>query len=120
MSSSGRVIVIGDAAHAMPPTGGVGAAMAFEDACSLADLLGSVSCEEANILDHLTKWQTIRQQRVKQALAFTSKGGDMRKASVSSFWQLFKEWTMWLYFRWVGPEAGLSWICEYDTKAATA
>ncbi|KAK7883751.1 hypothetical protein LTR67_010913 [Exophiala xenobiotica] len=120
MSSSGRVTVIGDAAHAMPPTGGVGAAMAFEDACSLADVLESVSGKEADVLDHLTKWQTIRQQRVKQALAFTSKGGDMRKSSVSTFWQLFKEWTMWLYFRWVGPEAGLSWIYEYDTKKATA
>jgi len=120
MSSSGRVIVVGDAAHAMPPTGGVGAAMAFEDACSLADVLGSVSRNEANIIDHLTKWQTIRQQRVKQALAFTSKGGDMRKSSVSTFWQLFKEWTMWFYFRWVGPKAGLSWIYEYDTKNATA
>lgn len=36
VGSSERVVVIGDAAHAMPPFGGVGAASALQDAVELA------------------------------------------------------------------------------------
>jgi len=120
-SKSGRVVVIGDAAHAMPPTGGQGAAMAFEDAISLADTLASVATKESAPQNQLEQWQATRQARVKKILAFTSKGGDMRKASVGTFQQIFKEWAMWAYFLWVGEDAGLSWIYEYDAaKAAIA
>jgi 2-polyprenyl-6-methoxyphenol hydroxylase-like FAD-dependent oxidoreductase len=38
----GRVVLIGDAAHAMPPLLAQGAAMAIEDAIALAELLGRV------------------------------------------------------------------------------
>lgn len=38
-SHSNRVIILGDAAHAIPPTAGQGASQAFEDAYSLALLL---------------------------------------------------------------------------------
>ncbi|KIW93258.1 uncharacterized protein Z519_05863 [Cladophialophora bantiana CBS 173.52] len=79
-SSSGRVFVIGDAAHAMPPTGGQGAAMAFEDALTLANTLALLDKKEsAPHQDLLTQWQSARKDRVKKILAFTSKGGDMRK-----------------------------------------
>jgi 2-polyprenyl-6-methoxyphenol hydroxylase-like FAD-dependent oxidoreductase len=37
----GRVVLIGDAAHVCPPTIAQGAAMAFEDAAVLAELVGS-------------------------------------------------------------------------------
>ena len=103
----------------MPPTGGQGAAMAFEDALSLADTLASLATKESSPRNNLEQWQATRQARVKKILAFTSKGGDMRKSSVGTFQQIFKEWAMWAYFLWVGEDAGLSWIYEYDaTKAA--
>ena len=92
--------------------------MAFEDAVTLADTLAQLSTKESNAKDGLMQWQAARQQRVKKILAFTSKGGDMRKSSVSTFQQILKEWTMWAYFLWVGEDAGLSWIYEYDTKTA--
>lgn len=116
MSSTGRVILIGDAAHAMPPTGGQGAAGALEDALSLADTLASVHDKEVAHLDLLRKWESARQERVEKILAFTSKGGDMRKSSVSSFRQILKEWAMWAYFLWLGPDAGLSWIYDHDAS----
>ncbi|KIW32303.1 uncharacterized protein PV07_03857 [Cladophialophora immunda] len=116
-SSSSRVIVIGDAAHAMPPTGGQGAAMAFEDALTLADTLALLDKKEsARHQDLLAQWQTTRRDRVKKILAFTSKGGDMRKSSASTFQQIVKEWVMWAYFLFIGEDAGLSWIYEYDTE----
>lgn len=109
------MIVIGDAAHAMPPTGGQGAAMAFEDALTLADALSRLADKDSPTNDEIRQWQTVRQQRVKEILKFTSRGGDMRKASVSTFAQIVKEWIMWAYFLWKGPDAGISWIYNYDT-----
>ena len=114
-SESGRIIVIGDAAHAMSPTGGQGASMAFEDALTLADVLGSMKPTDSTTADTLRQWQSIRQARVEKILAFTSKGGDIRKRSVNPIQQLIKEWMMWAYFLWVGQDAGLSWIYAYDT-----
>ncbi len=110
--------MIGDAAHAMPPTGGQGAAMAFEDALTLADTLASLATTESASQNRLEQWQQIRQTRVKKILEFTSKGGDMRKHTVGTFQQMIKEWAMWAYFLWVGQDAGLSWIYEYDTAKA--
>ncbi|KIY01055.1 uncharacterized protein Z520_03721 [Fonsecaea multimorphosa CBS 102226] len=119
-SASSRVMVIGDAAHAMPPTGGQGAAMAFEDALTLADTLALLlpdKKESQRHQDHLLEqWQTLRKDRVKKILAFTSKGGDMRKSSPSTLQQIVKEWVMWAYFLFIGEDAGLSWIYEYDTR----
>lgn len=91
--------------------------MAFEDAATLADTLASLK-EKETAANAIKKWQTARQERVKKILAFTSSGGDMRKGSVSTLRQIFKEWAMWLYFHWVGKDAGLSWIYTFDTKKA--
>ncbi|KAK5055429.1 hypothetical protein LTR84_013179 [Exophiala bonariae] len=135
-SASGHVVVIGDAAHAMPPHGGQGSAMAFEDALTLADTLSRImddrtttkdgaSASESEFesdldLPHaLRPWQTARQARIEKILAFTARSGDTRKASASTLRQIFKEWAMWAYFLWVGEDAGLSWIYHYDTNAET-
>ncbi|KEF52795.1 uncharacterized protein A1O9_11212 [Exophiala aquamarina CBS 119918] len=115
-SSSGRVVVIGDAAHAMPPTGGQGAAMAFEDGITLADTLTRVNGKDSDLQRLLKSWQTVRQKRIGQILAFTSRSGDSRKASSSTLQQIFKEWAMWAYFLWKGEDAGLSWVYKYDSK----
>ncbi|EXJ86098.1 hypothetical protein A1O1_06467 [Capronia coronata CBS 617.96] len=120
-SPSGRVIVIGDAAHAMPPTGGQGAAMAFEDAFTLADTLALIDSKEAAVpTDILNQWQDVRQARVRKIRKFTSSGGDIRKSSTSTYVQVFKEWVLRIYFWCVGKERGTSWIYAYDPKAALA
>ncbi|KAJ9419865.1 hypothetical protein QL093DRAFT_2639662 [Fusarium oxysporum] len=80
-STAGRVIVIGDAAHAIPPTGGQGAAMAFEDAETLSYVLGRIRdiCLIRPNGDHrslvnemLHKWQRHRQGRIVKVMDFTS------------------------------------------------
>jgi 2-polyprenyl-6-methoxyphenol hydroxylase-like FAD-dependent oxidoreductase len=57
----GRVVLIGDAAHACPPTLAQGAAQAFEDAAVLAELLLAA--------DSLTDetWQAFTDRRFKRA-----------------------------------------------------
>lgn len=91
--------------------------MAFEDALTLADTLASVMAREKGPQDDIGQWQAVRQARITKVLAFTSKGGDMRKHSVSTFQQIIKEWVMYAYFLWVGEEGGLAWIYEHDTIA---
>lgn len=116
-STSGHVVVIGDAAHAMPPHGGQGSAMAFEDALTLADTLSGMKTKDSSDLQRaLLPWQTVRQERIEKILAFTARSGDTRKASASTLRQIFKEWAMWAYFLWVGEDAGLAWIYHYDTE----
>ncbi|MEW2290910.1 FAD-dependent monooxygenase [Streptomyces sp. NPDC047841] len=57
----GRVVLIGDAAHACPPTLAQGAAMALEDAAVLAELLTS-----SQLLDE-GLWQTFTERRYARA-----------------------------------------------------
>jgi 2-polyprenyl-6-methoxyphenol hydroxylase-like FAD-dependent oxidoreductase len=70
-SPSSRVILISDAAHALPPTGGQGAAMALEDASTFANALArlGVDKEDSNHISSLqlpgtpSKWQADRQKK---------------------------------------------------------
>jgi 2-polyprenyl-6-methoxyphenol hydroxylase-like FAD-dependent oxidoreductase len=59
----GRTVVIGDAAHAIPPTLAQGAAMALEDAAVLAELLA-----DRDELDHKL-WATFGQRRQERVRA---------------------------------------------------
>jgi len=103
------VILIGDAAHAMPPTGGQGAAQAFEDASSLARVICAVE-DAGDLRSELQEWQQRRQERVRQVKAFTSKSGDIRRASPTMLQQIVKEWAIWAYMWLKGKEAGLGWV----------
>lgn len=59
--SIGRIVLIGDAAHATLPTLAQGAAMAMEDALSLADQLGA---GQGSLEDQLGKYEARRRPRV--------------------------------------------------------
>src|SRR5450755_2516121 len=101
ISPKRRVVLIGDAAHAIPPTGGQGAAQAFEDAQTLAYALARCAAPTQPRTtpqlheDILSKWSWHRQARIAQVLAFTTRGGDIRKRVPSTVERLVKEWGMW-------------------------
>ncbi|KAJ5093829.1 hypothetical protein N7456_009690 [Penicillium angulare] len=63
-SASGRVVLIGDAAHALLPHAGQGAGMAMEDAASLAEFVGH-STSKDNISKIMSSWSQFRQKRVE-------------------------------------------------------
>lgn len=70
LSASKRIILVGDAAHAIPPTAGQGANQAFEDVRALATLLARLSPEVP--LDRAAeKWQAYRQDRIARVLDLT-------------------------------------------------
>ncbi|KAG4221211.1 hypothetical protein PC116_g30312, partial [Phytophthora cactorum] len=64
LSESKRIILVGDAAHAIPPTAGQGANQAFEDVRALATLLSKLS-PEVPLDKAAAQWQSYRQARVK-------------------------------------------------------
>jgi 2-polyprenyl-6-methoxyphenol hydroxylase-like FAD-dependent oxidoreductase len=76
-SENGRVIIIGDAAHAIPPTAGQGANQAFEDSFSLAILLGSLG-SDVKLSSALRKWQAYRQERVDKVLVLSMQMSNIR------------------------------------------
>jgi 2-polyprenyl-6-methoxyphenol hydroxylase-like FAD-dependent oxidoreductase len=61
----GRVVLIGDAAHAMSPNMACGAALAFEDALALADLIAQ-DCAAAEIVPLLTRRRSARVDWVRR------------------------------------------------------
>ncbi|KAI0846346.1 kynurenine 3-monooxygenase [Daldinia vernicosa] len=71
LSESKRIILVGDAAHAIPPTAGQGANQAFEDVRALATLLSKLS-PEVPLDKAAEQWQTYRQARVKKVLDLTN------------------------------------------------
>ncbi|KAF6805601.1 kynurenine 3-monooxygenase [Colletotrichum sojae] len=82
-SPAGKVVVLGDAAHAIPPTTGQGASMALEDAASLALILkrtresdGKVSWE-----DGVRFWQGIRRERLGGLVVLTKQLNNKRLPS---------------------------------------
>ncbi|KAI1158742.1 hypothetical protein F5B18DRAFT_66357 [Nemania serpens] len=71
-SPTGRVVILGDAAHAIPPSAGQGANQALEDSYSLAMLLASLN-GKVSLLDMLTAWETYRMQRMEDVLRLTNR-----------------------------------------------
>jgi 2-polyprenyl-6-methoxyphenol hydroxylase-like FAD-dependent oxidoreductase len=75
-SPSRRVVILGDSAHTIPPSGGQGINQAFEDIYMFALLLaqaGKVEMQKA-----LTFWQQYRQERIEAIMAL-NKQIDLRR-----------------------------------------
>ena len=73
--TSGRVTLLGDAAHAMLPFLAQGAAQSVEDAEALAECLGGASA--ASVETALTRYEELRRPRANQVL-LGSRGRELR------------------------------------------
>ncbi|KAL1801717.1 hypothetical protein ACET3X_002059 [Alternaria dauci] len=71
-SEAGKVIIIGDAAHAIPPSAGQGANQALEDSYSLAALLASLK-GDISLSDGVKAWEEYRMQRMIEVLRLTNR-----------------------------------------------
>ena len=70
-----RTILVGDAAHSIPPTGGQGACQAIETAYTLAMVISMISkvpnLPADSYARSIESWQSARQERVQKARLFT-------------------------------------------------
>jgi 2-polyprenyl-6-methoxyphenol hydroxylase-like FAD-dependent oxidoreductase len=71
----GRVVLVGDAAHAMGPHSGQGGSMAMEDSIVLAKCLRDIS----DIGDAFATYQEIRKERVEYVVDVTRRTGDRKE-----------------------------------------
>ncbi len=104
-----RVVILGDSAHAIPPSAGQGINQAFEDVYMFALLLAAVKSNKVQFEDALTFWQGYRQGRVNRILEL-NKQIDLRrmpKGSVISGGEAPP----------VAKEFDLKWLYEPDFKA---
>ena len=82
----GRCLLLGDAAHAMPPHAGQGVSMALEDAFLLARVLES-DCQSLN--DGLRVFVTKRRARTEKMMSTAERNGTVR--SKKGPWRLWTE-----------------------------
>lgn len=117
---------MGDAAHAMIPTGGLGASLAFEDVECFARLLRRFmpsKWQSHDIQQALGAWEVHRRERLALVQDFTNRNRKLRQPGGSWLAQTFKEWTVWLMFTVTSGSGfmsndGLSEkIFTYDTEA---
>jgi 2-polyprenyl-6-methoxyphenol hydroxylase-like FAD-dependent oxidoreductase len=82
--SEGRVVLLGDAAHATTPGVGQGAAQAIEDAVVLADELA----DNDQIADALRRYESIRRPRAKLALKLSRRVDRVAQLESPLGWRL--------------------------------
>ncbi len=98
--------------------------MAFEDGETLAHVLdrafSSVFDQAKDLPQLLAGWQQHRMKRIENVMAFTTRGGALRKANLSPAQMKVKEWVLWLLLKWVGPDGGAKWLYEYHAENVLA
>ncbi|ORY04552.1 hypothetical protein BCR34DRAFT_491470 [Clohesyomyces aquaticus] len=122
-SPANRVIILGDAAHAIPPTAGQGASQGFEDVFTLAALLPSLS-QKMPLGKAVTYWNNMRQKRVDKVIELTLQLNNTRlpqaereKLEAGQTWVSGESGELgWLYNANVEEDV-LAWI-KTETKVA--
>ncbi|KAL2799007.1 hypothetical protein BJX66DRAFT_322500 [Aspergillus keveii] len=73
---TGRVVLIGDAAHALPPSSGQGVNMALEDSYTLGRILGLVARggagADVDLKAQLCRWEGYRRDRVDRVMKWVN------------------------------------------------
>ncbi|KAH7018591.1 putative salicylate hydroxylase [Microdochium trichocladiopsis] len=107
-SQTRRVLILGDAAHAIPPSAGQGINQAFEDVYMLALLLGQKKrIGEDKLADALAFWQEYRQQRINRIMVLNKEIDQRRMPSNDAVGEAVEE---------RGQGYNLEWLYKPDFK----
>ncbi|QJB41372.1 FAD-dependent monooxygenase [Chitinophaga oryzae] len=105
----GRVLLIGDAAHAVSPSAGQGASMALEDAMYLGMLLRDAGV--GSYAAAFRKFETDRKPRVEKIVAEGRKRS--RSKSILRPWQAkIRDWMMAIFIPLFAPK-NFDWLYRY-------
>jgi len=104
----GRVLLIGDAAHAVSPNAGQGASMALEDAMYLAKLLRDGGPDYAQVF---MQFEKDRKPRVEKIVAEGRRRG-VGKQAVSPLKAKMRNLMMSLFLKLFGLK-GIDWVYRY-------
>ena len=101
----------------MIPTGGLGAALAFEDAECLALAIAHMKPPDdtALRLKTIRVWEEHRKERLNLVQEFTDRNRKLRQPGGTWIMQYLKEWFVWGLFKVIGPAAA-SEIYGYDAR----
>ncbi len=112
----GRMIVIGDAAHAPAPTSGQGASMAMEDAVVLAGALRDMP----SIPGAFAAYERLRRERVEKIVAWGARGSSNK--TPGTLGRVGRDLALRLFLRYVATEKSLGWMYDYrvDRQETTA
>ncbi|UNI24926.1 hypothetical protein JDV02_010642 [Purpureocillium takamizusanense] len=107
--SRGRCLLLGDAAHAMPPHAGQGVSMALEDAFLAARLLKDLPLGQQQRVDEaFATYERVRRPRVDEIAKKAASNAGVRKKTGPVGLRI-KEWVVWAYM-WVAWAVGLKGV----------
>lgn len=107
----GRIVVVGDAAHAVSPSAGQGASMALEDAVVLAKCLRDIDGPEAA----LDRFVELRRPRAERIVAMGRQRGTYKAPSNGAV-RFLRDLLMPLVFRLFATERSMSWIYDHEIR----
>jgi 2-polyprenyl-6-methoxyphenol hydroxylase-like FAD-dependent oxidoreductase len=110
---TGRMIVIGDAAHAPSPSSGQGASLALEDALTLAACLR----EAGSIPQAFTDYERLRRSRVERIVAEGARSGSAKIPGPLG--RFTRDLILRLVFRFVVTNRSLAWMYDYRVDRHT-
>jgi 2-polyprenyl-6-methoxyphenol hydroxylase-like FAD-dependent oxidoreductase len=109
----GRMIVVGDAAHAPSPTSGQGASIAMEDGVVLAQCLRDLP----SIPEAFDAYERLRRTRVERIVAVGARGSSAKVPGQVG--RLFRDLMVPLFLRFFANERAMRWIFEYQVDLET-
>lgn len=105
----GRVVLVGDAAHAVSTSSGQGASMSLESAVTLARCLRDESSREAAF----TAYEALRRDRVRRVWELGKRGAGSKAAG--AFGRFRRDLMMRAGLRFVKP-AGAAWLLQHHIE----
>lgn len=113
-----RCCILGDAAHAIPPSGGQGSAQGMEDIGLMALLLSSPAAMQQGIPNVFAHFERVRKARVSTIRMFTERAESTRGPTESAWGWWLKRSIMKNYFKLAGKNGYLKSgsIMDYDVS----
>jgi 2-polyprenyl-6-methoxyphenol hydroxylase-like FAD-dependent oxidoreductase len=106
----GRMVIIGDAAHAPSPSSGQGASMALEDAVVLAQSLH----DQGDVAGALAAYETTRRQRVEKIVAAGARSSSSKIHGPVG--RHFQELMLRFVFRYLVTDRSIAWMSDHRIR----